>query len=288
MIETIVGIIAGLIITVVISRYYYRLSVRHRLSVYVLQAFQVMSDVDADIRKNLKAEFYGSPVENLTILELLFVNEGTHSIRDYVEPLSVQLPAGVKLLDVTVPYVNPNERRVTVRVNPDADFEYNFSILNPREYFLTKIISDGFIDLDELTITIAADNLPARIKPQISDRVETSRHTLAALVFNLAGLAVTAFAALFFVSLLSIVERANKGILPQSLAFPLLYPASMVAVIAVLFIVSNGVLCIGFILSIVFGGRFPPPRRFPLPESVRGRDQPIKAGLGFWLGKDEE
>jgi hypothetical protein len=209
-VETIIGIVAGLIITIVISRYYYKLSARHRLSVYVLQAFQAMSDVDAEIRKHLTVEFHGSPVKNLAILELLIVNEGTHSIRDYVEPLAVQLPTDVRLLDVTVPYVSPEGRRVSPEAKSDRSFEYRFSILNPREYFLTKIIADGLIDLDTLSITIAADNLPARLKPQINSRVETSKHTLVTLLVNLTGVAIGVFLGLYAVSLSSLANMPKR------------------------------------------------------------------------------
>ena len=145
MVETIIGIIAGLIITIVISHYYYyyRLGARHRLAVYILQAFQAMSDMDPDIKKDFTVEFNGTPIRNLTVLELLMANEGTHPIRDYIEPLSIRMPESVNLLNVTVPYVYPEGRYVDAVVKSEHSFEYQFSILNPREYFLTKIVADG-------------------------------------------------------------------------------------------------------------------------------------------------
>ena len=286
MVETIIGIAAGLIITIIISRYYYRLSVRHRLSVYVLQAFQVMSDVDRDIKKDFTVKFKDTQVKNLTILELLIVNQGTHPIRDCVEPLAIEFPEGTALLDATVPYVNPEGRHVRAEVISDRRFEYHFSILNPREYFLTKIVADGFIDLERLLITIGADNLPPRLMPRIGDRVETERHTKVVLGVNLIGAIVTAFFGLFAVSVLSLVQVFSGVQLWDNLPSP--YPTTMVGTIAFVLLILNAVLCLGFILAILFGGAFPPSHRFPLPESVRGNDQPIRVGLGLFVGKDEE
>jgi hypothetical protein len=62
----------------------------------------------------------------------------------------------------------------------------------------------------------------------------------------------------------------------------------MLAVMAILSIIFSAIICIGFILAIIFGGTFPPPRHFPLPEALRGSDQPIRAGLGVWVGRDKE
>jgi hypothetical protein len=288
MIETIIGIVVGLIITVAVARYYYRLSVRHRLSAYVLQAFRAMPDVDPDIRKDLTVEFHGAPVRNLTILELLIVNEGTHSIRDCAEPLAVHLPADVTLLDVTVPYVSPEGRRVVPAVKSNHSFEYDFSILNPREYFLTKIIADGPVDLNALSITIAADNLPPRLKAQVNNRIETSKDTLGVLGLNLTAIATAVFFGLYMISLLSLAAHIDKGLFPAWLNPPMPYPISMLAVITVIYVILATVICLGFILAIVFGGTFPPSRRYLLPASVKKYDQPIKAGLGLFFSPGGE
>jgi hypothetical protein len=284
--ETIVGIIAGLIVTIVISRYYYRLGSRHRLAIYVLQAFQVMSDLDPEIKKNFTVEFHDMPVKDLTVLELVIANEGTHSIRDCVEPLAATLPDGVSLLDVTVPYVNPEGRHVSAAVKSKQHFEYPFSILNPREYFFTKIVTDGYIDLDELSITIAADNLPPRIKPQFGERVETTKRTPIGVAVGIIGVVVYVFIGLYAVSILSLLRHANKALLPSWLHIPLPYPASMVATMTLILAISSVVLCLAFLLAALFGGTFPPSRRFPLPEALRGGNQPIRAALGLEIWRD--
>lgn len=288
MIETIFGIVAGLIVTVVISRYYYHLSAKHRLSLYVLQTFEVISDVDPDVAKDFSIEFCNKPVRNLTVLELLIVNEGTHPVRDCVEPLAVKFPDDVTLLDVKIPYVHPEGRRVLAEVTSGRGFEYNFSILNPREYFLTKIIADGYIDLSRSMITIGADNLPPTLKPQIGWRVETAKHTNTALAINLGGAALSAFVTLFAVSILSLIPHLNRSTLPPWLRLPLPYPVPMVAVIAALLLVAYTGLFVWFVLAMLFGGTFPPPRRFLIPEAIRGDDHLIRAGAGVLFERNPE
>jgi hypothetical protein len=173
-----------------------------------------MSDLDPEIRKNFTVEFHDTPVKNLTVLELVIANEGTHPIRDCVEPLAVRLPDSVSLLDVTVPYVNPEGRHVSAAVKSKHHFEYLFSILNPREYFLTKIVADGYVDLEESSITIGADNLPPRIKPQFSDRVETTKCTPIGVAIGLGGVALYVFLGLYAISILSLLRRVNKSLFP--------------------------------------------------------------------------
>ena len=291
MVETIIGVIAGLIITIVISRYYYRLGVRHRLAVYVLQAFQAMSDLDSDIKKDFTVEFNGTPVRDLTVLELLIANEGTHPIRDYVEPLSFQMPDGVHLLNVTVPYVYPEGRHVNAVVKSKHSFEYQFSILNPREYFLTKIVADGYIDRDELLISIGADNLPPRLRLEINDRVETGKRSPVGSLISLAIAAIYVFFGLYLVSVLSLLRHVNRNILPMWLHLPLLYPGSMIAVMTIILTLSVAMLFLGFVFAALLGGAFPPNRRFPLPEALTRKDRPIRIGAGglkMWREDDDK
>jgi hypothetical protein len=287
-VETIIGIIAGLMITIVISRYYYRLGARHRLAIYVLQAFQAMSDLDPDIKKYFTVEFNGTPVRNLTVLELLVANSGTHPIRDYIEPLSIQMQDTVNLLNVTVPYVYPEGRHVNAIVKSEHSFEYQFSILNPREYFLTKIVADGYIDRDELLISIAADNLPPRLKPEIGDRIETRRRSPVGSLISIALAAIYVFSGLYLISVLSLLWHVNRSLLPAWLHLPLPYPGSMVTVMTIIFILLDAMLFLGFTLAALFGGAFPSNRRFPLPDALAGKDRPLRVGAGVEIWREND
>ena len=285
-IETIIGIIAGLVITIIISRYYYRLGARRRLSVYVLRSFQAMSDLDPDIKKDFSVEFNGAPVRSLTVLDLLIANEGTHPVRDYVEPLSIQMPDGVNLLNVMIPYVYPEGRHADVIVKSGHSFEYQFSILNPREYFLTKIVADGYIDADELLITITADNLPPRIKPEAGDHIEAGKRSPIGSLAGLAAAAIYAFSGLCLVSMLSLLWHVNRNLLPAWLHLPMPYPASMVAVMTIIYILLDAMLILAAIFAALSGHVFLSNRRFPLPEAVAGKDRPLRVGAGVEIWRE--
>jgi hypothetical protein len=137
-----------------------------------------------------------------------------------------------------------------------------------------------------LSITIAADNLPPRLKPEIPTRLETGKRTPAPYVLNLIMCAVWVFFGLYSTSILSMARHINKGVLPAWLDVPMPYPLSMVTVLTIIFIIVDALICLGFVLATVFGGTFPPTRRFPLPDTVGGGDQPIRGAFGLELGID--
>ena len=286
MVETVIGIVAGFVLSVGITRYYYRLSVRHRLAVYGLQAFQVMSDLDPVLEMGFSVEFNETPVENLTVMELLIVNEGSHPIRDCVEPLSIQLPDSVRLLGVTIPYINPEGREVSVEAEPKNRLRYPFNLLNPGEYFLTKVVVDGYVHLEELSITIAADNLPPRLKPKPGARVTTRKQAPIVRLITVLGVVLYALVGLYAVSLLSLLRRMRPDPMPAWLHLPLLYPATVVAGITSAVVIISAMGFLAFLISTFLGGTTPPARRFPVPETIRGRDESINIGFGIELWRD--
>jgi hypothetical protein len=160
---SIAGLVLGAVITVLVSLYFYNRSLRHRFGVYRISHSEPFSRIDPSIKKALNINFRGQRIENLTVLNLLFANEGVSAIRDCIAPPSISFPRGVSLVDASLEYVYPEGRSVDIEHSRN-NFQANFPILNPGEYFVVKVLLDGEIWYAGLECTITADNLPPKIR----------------------------------------------------------------------------------------------------------------------------
>jgi hypothetical protein len=269
MIVAIASLIVGAALSVAISRYYYKRSLRHRLAIYVFQSSRLFRDVDSAIRKALTIQFHGAPVEQLVLAELLIANEGVHAVRDCVQPLTIALPDDARFVDASILYVHPDGRQVSTTLSSARKCICEFEILNAGEYFLLRIIIDGRTRVADLRCSIVAENLPPRIAVEF-EPVETRERSrfdfVAPLVFGVA-------AGLLGGSILAtlvLLRDAQPSLFPfPPSGFEFSFGSSLVIFVAGTLGVLLTLIGLGFLAASVFGGVIPPPRRFPLPGHFR-------------------
>jgi hypothetical protein len=164
------GIIIGVAATIVVGRYYFLRSFNKRLTPYIQIASPLLEGIDSTVRESLKIHYRGVEVLNLFQLEIVFINDGDRAIRDCLEPLSLHLPKGIKVLDAVVLDVHPEERVVTTKTREATNgsttvpvIDFDFKLLNKGEYFRVKLLTDGLFNIEELKFYITADDLPPLI-----------------------------------------------------------------------------------------------------------------------------
>ena len=97
----IVGVITtlvGIIFAILITRHYYRRSVKHRLAVYSMPSPSIFYGVDPEIRSGLSIQFRDETVKQLNVIEFLIANEGADAIRQSIEPLTFDMEISVEFL----------------------------------------------------------------------------------------------------------------------------------------------------------------------------------------------
>src|SRR4051794_16250284 len=102
-----ISMLFGVIVTILVSAYYFKLGTRRRLVPYLHESSSVFGGVDPTIREFLKVSYRGEHVEELTHMQFLIANAGRRAIRDVIQPLALTLPAGVSVLDATLLHVSP-------------------------------------------------------------------------------------------------------------------------------------------------------------------------------------
>ena len=167
----IIGIILGGALSWLISLFFFKKTVNKRLSVFVQFSSAVLGGVDdPTVKSELEIRYRGNKVDDLFQLQFAVANEGERAIRDVIEPLSLILPSGTKLLDGGVIHVEPDGRTVTLRSvdQPDGGtrLEFPFSVLNKEDFFIVKLLLNGEVDIADLGFRIAVDDLPPIIRPQ--------------------------------------------------------------------------------------------------------------------------
>jgi len=148
---------------ILITRHYYRRSVKHRLAVYSMPSPSIFYGVDPEIRSGLSIQFRDETVKQLNVIEFLIANEGADAIRQSIEPLTFDMGDKCRILDASVTYVEPEGREISVKVTSDRNFRCDFPLLNPSEYFYVKVVADGRMNISGIKCTITAENLPPKI-----------------------------------------------------------------------------------------------------------------------------
>lgn len=159
----VVTTVAGVVLTILISRHYFVRSISHRLAVYALPSPSILYGVDPEIRDGLTMQFRGETVNELNIVEFIVVNEGASVIRDTIRPLTFTLPQACRIVDASITSAFPPGREVSVNIDTEAKFTCNFLLLNSNEYFYVKLITDGPIRASEVGCSIVAAGLPPSI-----------------------------------------------------------------------------------------------------------------------------
>lgn len=160
----VVSLFIGILVTALVSRYYYRKSISKRLTPYIQPTLPLFAGISPEVRSSLKIFHRDKEVQDLFELQFLVVNEGQRAIRDCIEPLTLVLPSSIQVLDASILHVHPEGRTVGVQVESGADgtsrVRFPFAILNRNEGFIAKILLQGTMAGEKLRFEIAVDDLP--------------------------------------------------------------------------------------------------------------------------------
>ena len=177
MTETIIGLISGVIVTMLISRYYFRKARNKRITPFIILDTNVFAGIDKDDRKKLSFKFQGEEVLDLHQLEFLIGNNGEIAISNYIKPLTLTLPKNVKALDASVIHRNPNELELDITneidENNNCKLIFQFPLLNKGDYFVLKLLLSGQVKGRDCIFEILADDLPRKIRAIWLPRIET-------------------------------------------------------------------------------------------------------------------
>jgi len=163
---TISGIIIGAIITWIITRYYY-LRNRNIRSLIPYKNFiaRVFSDIDPELKKDLKIKYKGINVDNFYQVQFTIINTGNRSLNNFIKPLTLIIPNNGEILDAKILYICPEGREITLNIGPRGNFiSYNIPLLNSGEYFVTKLLIKGDVEPNQdFVFKVTAEDLPPDI-----------------------------------------------------------------------------------------------------------------------------
>lgn len=265
--QVILGIVAGAIITIAVSRYFFRESLKVNIEVFAHQSSTIFEGVDDDVRHQLSLQFADREIADLSHVEYLIANNGRHPIANYKQPLTLHAPTGTRILDAALLFVSPEGRSIRVSAD-ERTATLHFDVLNPGEYFLVKVLLEGLAHAHEMDFSIAAENLPPRIVPKLTgyDVAEANESfewglLLASIVVLALPLSMFGFVALYATEQQRVIPWGGD-FSPRILELVAIIPTIALALLLLLF----GVM---MMLAAAFGGSFPPRDSFRLPEHLR-------------------
>jgi len=269
------SLLAGAILSTIVTWFFFRKSVNKRLSAYMQYASPVLGSVeDPQVRKELEIRYRGQKVEDLLQLQFVVANEGQKAIRDLIEPLHVMLPKSAKLLEARVLYVQPTGREVTIKSadlpSGETRIDFLFNLLNRDEFFYVKLLLNGKLDAEKLVFRVTVDDLPPTLHPKLKpfrapdDEPATGLKAIALGVIPLGLGSGSAFG-------MYIVIKYASNLLPGGVGFEWFswYTLAMILWSA------NIVYWFARSLQLIFArGFFGPKHHFKLPYSVTRSDYP--------------
>lgn len=270
----IMGIVIGIVATIIVTRYYFQRSIDKRLTPYIHSVSRVLAGIHKSVRADLRVLYRDEEVSDLTEFQFIITNDGQRSIRDWIEPLSVTLPNHTKVLDATILHKHPSELAVTTKIsNEEGNAQkvtLQFPLLNRGDFFLFKLLIKGDLNPLELEFRILVDDLPPSIKPVYMPITTSSerppRVDWPPIVLGLFLISIVAASGYGMFSLWSVK--------PQLFPYPwssydftvlnaLIFLGWFLGLL--LFLVVGFLLCFGIGLDLVFKKH----RYFPLPEKYR-------------------
>jgi hypothetical protein len=280
----ILGIVIGVIASILIGRYYYRRTVHKDLSIFGLLNSEVFAGIAPDVREQLHFRFKDREVTELQQLLFLVANTGERAIRDVIETLRLDLPPTAAILDASIVHRHPEDLNATLHVTQMDRAEgsvvrLDFPLLNTKEFFIVKMLLSGKLPQAPLTFHLLCDDLPrtipiSRLPPTAyDDRPYKFEWALAAGATGVLAIPAWLCYAIYQLSL----SRPELFPYPWDTFVPSLDSALVVlpTIVLVAGFTFLGLMILG---AAIFGGEFPPKKgpRFPLPKSVRAAVFPYR------------
>jgi len=163
---TISSVIISAVIAWIIARFYYLRSRNVRaITPYVNYILKVFSDIDPELKKDLKIKYKGTKVDNFYQVQFTIINTGNRPLNNFIRPLSLIIPNNGEILDVKILHIHPKGREITFNIRPGKNFiSYNIPLLNSGEYFVTKLLIKGDVESDkDFIFKVSAEDLPPEI-----------------------------------------------------------------------------------------------------------------------------
>lgn len=280
--EAILGLVLGIVATVLVSRYYFLRSVDKSLSVFGLLNSYVFAGIAPDVRQNLHFIFQEKEVSDLQQVILLVANDGERAISNFIEPLSVQLPPDIEVLDASILHRSPEALKATINQKATNTLEFAFPLLNKGEFFVAKLLLSGRVAMRDLPFRLLADDLPRSLNvkhlPQASLRDSGYK-----IEWGLAGVGcIVLLFPIWILYLLHVLWLKQPEMFPypwESYVFS--WTSLLTLAPAVLLLLFFGLLGTAMTLSAFFDGEFPPSRgpKFPLPKELRSAAFPYRFSL---------
>jgi hypothetical protein len=178
---TFLGILIGILATIIISHYYYKRSARKKLTPYLTLSAHIFAGIEKNVRDLLRFTFKDIEVTDLHHIEFLIANDGEKAISNYIEPLTLELPNNVQILDASILYRNPKDLKVDISLaeqkTETSAMIFNFPLLNKNDYFVVKLLLNGNINVTNLKFHILCDDLPRALTPKWLPLAATRKKT---------------------------------------------------------------------------------------------------------------
>lgn len=271
---SILGIVIGIFSTILVSIYFYRKNLKKSLTPYIQFYSSPFEGMDKDVKKDLQIKYQGKEINNLYEIQFLIANTGDRSIRDIIEPLTLQLPSDFEILDSSVIYVFPEGRKIDLNFNKEKnEIKFIFPLLNSGEFFITKILINGTPTVNDFKFTIIADELPPIINSEILpyDAISTSRRKKFHLIPFISGAILTllglSIVKVIFDSWNTLPKSEKYGFLSFIFSLNLSNWSLILSILPTFLILIFGFL---LILAGFTNGRFPPRnKKFIVPNDER-------------------
>ena len=168
---SLLGIVVGVTATALVGRHYFRRTTDRSLTPFVHLSSSVLSDIDPEVRSELKIQFHDQQIADLTHIQLLIANTGNRAIRNCIKPLSITFPKKTKILDYSIIYKHPKEREIsakrsTGKTDTEDSIEVSFPLLNAGDFFLIKFLIEGNVNPFDLQYRITVDDLPPTLEAE--------------------------------------------------------------------------------------------------------------------------
>jgi hypothetical protein len=272
--STVLGIVIGVVATIIVGHYYFKRTTNKSIAVYLTLNSRIFAGIESSVREQLKFYFHDSEVRDLSQIEFIIANDGERAIRDCIEPLSLQMPVGVEILDASILYRKPEQLIADVEQNIStigvAQLRFRFPLLNQGDFFLVKLLLNGSLKRDDLEFHILADDLPRAIKAK---RLPAQSTTTAKPRVEWSGVVVGGILVLLGLSqayAMYLLYRASPQFFP--LPWASFKPSALAILVLIVWSVGIiGTLGLGTALFALagFDEFFQRHPRFPLPSELR-------------------
>lgn len=274
--ETLFGIVVGVIATVVVAHYYFRRTTRKSLGVYEILSTQIFAGIEKSVRDQLKFTFRGHEVQDLQQVEFLIANDGERAISHVIEPLRHDLATKAKLLDASILYRHPESLKVDIRTvqipNGSTSIIFDFPLLNKGDFFLVKLLLSGRAKSKDFAFRIIADDLPRSLSATwlpsnaFSERKFEIVWSAVATGFAVAGLLA------WLIWILYSLYKFRPELFPYPWStFVMSWESALLLGPGISFCVLLGLIAFALIAMVGFDEFSPWRPRFPVPKELRHR-----------------